>query len=158
MTRATLEHHRFNQARFEKLAQRLRDGTDDAGVVEGKLEAPYPGDIVELPEKGSDEWEHLEELGAAELAAGRCALVVLAGGMATRMGGVVKALVEALPGRTFLDLRLDRDRHDRGAIRRGASALAHDQRRDRRGDQARARGQASTGSRSRPSLSTSRSG
>jgi UTP--glucose-1-phosphate uridylyltransferase len=26
--------------------------------------------------------------------------------MATRMGGVVKALVEALPGRTFLDLRL----------------------------------------------------
>jgi UTP--glucose-1-phosphate uridylyltransferase len=104
--RATLEHHRFNQARFERLAQRLRDGADDAGVVEGKLEAPYPGDIVELPEKGSDEWEHLEELGAAELAAGRCALVVLAGGMATRMGGVVKALVEALPGRTFLDLRL----------------------------------------------------
>jgi UTP--glucose-1-phosphate uridylyltransferase len=33
--------------------------------------------------------------------------VVLAGGMATRMGGVVKALVEALPGKTFLDLRLD---------------------------------------------------
>jgi UTP--glucose-1-phosphate uridylyltransferase len=32
--------------------------------------------------------------------------VVLAGGMATRMGGVVKALVEALPGKTFLDLRL----------------------------------------------------
>ncbi|HEX2881463.1 MAG TPA: UTP--glucose-1-phosphate uridylyltransferase, partial [Polyangiaceae bacterium] len=37
---------------------------------------------------------------------GQCALVVLAGGMATRMGGVVKALVEALPGKTFLDLRL----------------------------------------------------
>lgn len=31
---------------------------------------------------------------------------MLAGGMATRMGGVVKALVEVLPGRTFLDLRL----------------------------------------------------
>ena len=30
----------------------------------------------------------------------------MAGGMATRMGSVVKALVEALPGRTFLDLRL----------------------------------------------------
>jgi UTP--glucose-1-phosphate uridylyltransferase len=104
--RAALEHHRFNQARFEELARRLREGVDDAGVVDGKLEAPYPGDIVELPEKGSDEWEELEELGAAELGAGRCALVVLAGGMATRMGGVVKALVEALPGRTFLDLRL----------------------------------------------------
>jgi UTP--glucose-1-phosphate uridylyltransferase len=30
--------------------------------------------------------------------------------MATRMGGVVKALVEALPGRTFLDLRLAENR------------------------------------------------
>jgi UTP--glucose-1-phosphate uridylyltransferase len=30
----------------------------------------------------------------------------MAGGMATRMGGVVKALVEAFDGRTFLDLRL----------------------------------------------------
>ncbi len=37
------------------------------------------------------------------LAEGRLAFVVLAGGMATRMGGVVKALVEPLPGRTFLD-------------------------------------------------------
>jgi len=34
-------------------------------------------------------------------------MVLLAGGMATRMGGVVKALVEALPGQTFLDLRLN---------------------------------------------------
>jgi UTP--glucose-1-phosphate uridylyltransferase len=31
---------------------------------------------------------------------------VLAGGMATRMGGVVKALVEAVDGLTFLDVRL----------------------------------------------------
>jgi UTP--glucose-1-phosphate uridylyltransferase len=36
---------------------------------------------------------------------------VLAGGMATRMGGVVKALVEAVPGRTFLDLRLAEREH-----------------------------------------------
>jgi UTP--glucose-1-phosphate uridylyltransferase len=39
------------------------------------------------------------------------ALCVLAGGMATRMGGVVKALVDALPGRTFLDLRLGENAH-----------------------------------------------
>ena len=31
---------------------------------------------------------------------------MLAGGMATRFGGVVKAAVDALPGRTFLDLKL----------------------------------------------------
>jgi len=33
-------------------------------------------------------------------------MVVLAGGMATRMGGVVKGLVEAVPGTTFLQARL----------------------------------------------------
>ena len=37
---------------------------------------------------------------------GELAFCVLAGGMATRMGGVVKALVEAFDGKTFLELRL----------------------------------------------------
>jgi UTP--glucose-1-phosphate uridylyltransferase len=40
------------------------------------------------------------------LGAGQLAFVVLAGGMATRMGGVVKALVPALDSASFLDLRL----------------------------------------------------
>ena len=40
------------------------------------------------------------------LRGGEVALCVLAGGMATRMGGVVKALVVACEGRTFLELRL----------------------------------------------------
>ncbi|MFS8071626.1 MAG: UTP--glucose-1-phosphate uridylyltransferase, partial [Byssovorax sp.] len=53
----------------------------------------------------------LEALGLAALRRGEVALCVLAGGMATRMGGVVKALVEALPGRTFLDLRLAENAH-----------------------------------------------
>ncbi len=37
---------------------------------------------------------------------GGLAFCVMAGGMATRMGGVVKALVEAFDGKTFLQLRL----------------------------------------------------
>ncbi len=42
--------------------------------------------------------------------------MVLAGGMATRMGGVVKALIEAVDGHTFLDLRLaERDHWSRVA-------------------------------------------
>ena len=51
------------------------------------------------------------DLGARALAAGELAVCVLAGGMATRMGGVVKALVEVEPGRTFLDLRLAERAH-----------------------------------------------
>src|SRR5690606_39458202 len=61
---------------------------------------------IYLPPRDSDEYRRLLERGEAALAAGEAALVVLAGGMATRMGGVVKALVEAVEGRTFLDLRL----------------------------------------------------
>ena len=49
-------------------------------------------------------------LGEKSLAAGELAFCVMAGGMATRMGGVVKALVEALPGKSFLDLRLAENR------------------------------------------------
>jgi UTP--glucose-1-phosphate uridylyltransferase len=101
-----LERYGFDAQRLTRLGERLRRREDDRGVVTGLLEPPAEGDMLELPEPGSAEYERLEALGRAELAAGRLALVVLAGGMATRMGGVVKALVEALPGKTFLDLRL----------------------------------------------------
>ncbi len=58
------------------------------------------------PSRGTPEHAQNEALGAAALQRGEVALVVLAGGMATRMGGVVKALVEAVDGLTFLDIRL----------------------------------------------------
>ena len=101
----TLQRHGFDRARFAGLSERVASGLPDDNVVKGTLSAPKPGDIQSLPPTGTER-ERLEELGRAALRAGQVALVVLAGGMATRMGGVVKALVEALPGKTFLDLRL----------------------------------------------------
>jgi UTP--glucose-1-phosphate uridylyltransferase len=77
-----------------------------SNVVDGTVEPPAPGDVLPLPERGTPEHARLEELGAAALRRGEVGLVVLAGGMATRMGGVVKALVEAVDGLTFLDIRL----------------------------------------------------
>jgi UTP--glucose-1-phosphate uridylyltransferase len=101
-----LDRFAFDRRRLVRLGEALRRGEDDSGVVTGRLEPPSASDVAELPKPGSAEYLRLEALGRAELAHGRLALVVLAGGMATRMGGVVKALVEAIPGRTFLDLRL----------------------------------------------------
>jgi UTP--glucose-1-phosphate uridylyltransferase len=101
-----LEEHGFDAARLVRLGANLARGEDDRGIVTGRIEAPYASDVVKLPEPGTAERQEIEQRGRAALAAGEVALVVLAGGMATRMGGVVKALVEALPGRTFLDLRL----------------------------------------------------
>lgn len=104
--RATLDACGFDAARLQRLAEPLQSGVAADNLVKGAITPPAPGDVVVLPEPGTTEYARLEALGSAALERGECALVVLAGGMATRMGGVVKALVEALPGKTFLELRL----------------------------------------------------
>lgn len=103
---AILVQNHFDRARFLRLAERLRSGETIDNHVRGEIKPPRAEDIVDLPAPESPEARECRELGAAALREGQCAFVLLAGGMATRMGGVVKALVEALPGDTFLDLRL----------------------------------------------------
>jgi UTP--glucose-1-phosphate uridylyltransferase len=104
--RDRLAQRGFDEQRLHTLGACLARGEVDTGLVRGKIEPPAEGDVLELPEAGTPAYQALEARGAEALGQGQVALVVLAGGMATRMGGVVKALVEALPGRTFLDLRL----------------------------------------------------
>jgi UTP--glucose-1-phosphate uridylyltransferase len=101
-----LSQHGFDAERLVRLGESLAQGDADSGVVTGQIEPPAAGDVVTPPEPGTPAYQELAERGAEALRRGEVALVVLAGGMATRMGGVVKALVEALPGKTFLDLRL----------------------------------------------------
>jgi UTP--glucose-1-phosphate uridylyltransferase len=101
-----LQRYAFDRPRFLGLAQRVAGGSADQNRVHGQVDPPSPGDVLDLPPAGSADRKRLEQIGLEALAQGQCALVVLAGGMATRMGGVVKALVEAVPGHSFLDLRL----------------------------------------------------
>lgn len=103
--RAELEAHGFDPSFLVARARLARDGSFE-NRVQGEVTPPSPKNLLPLPARGTPEARRLEELGIAALREGQCALAVLAGGMATRMGGVVKALVEALPGKTFLDLRL----------------------------------------------------
>src|SRR5690606_21103712 len=103
-TRRRLEAYGFDLQWFLAQAKRLDSPHDN--FVRGEITPPRSEDVADLPPPGSAERSRLQELGEGALADGRCALVVLAGGMATRMGGVVKALVDAVGGRTFLDLRL----------------------------------------------------
>lgn len=85
------------------VAGKDRDGRNR---LRGDLRPPRPEDLLDAPDPTTPEGQRLREKGLDALRRGELALCVLAGGMATRMGGVVKALVEALPGKTFLDLRL----------------------------------------------------
>jgi UTP--glucose-1-phosphate uridylyltransferase len=79
---------------------------DTRNRVSGSATAPAKGEIQDAPVDGAPGVDRLADLGRAAMSRGELAFVVMAGGMATRMGGVVKALVEATDGKTFLDLRL----------------------------------------------------
>lgn len=72
----------------------------------GEVIPPRDEELATLPARDSEEGRRLVELGQGAIDRGELAFCVLAGGMATRMGGVVKALVEAFDQKTFLDLRL----------------------------------------------------
>ena len=80
---------------------------DDRNRIRGLVEPPRPSDIADAPAPGSPEYERLAASGLASIRRGELAFAVMAGGMATRMGGVVKALVETFDGNSFLGLRLN---------------------------------------------------
>lgn len=96
----------FDPERLLSWASTVGVDRDKRNRLPGRVEPPRPGDVEDAPAPGSADYARFAASGAEAIARGEVALCVLAGGMATRMGGVVKALVEALPGKTFLDLRL----------------------------------------------------
>jgi UTP--glucose-1-phosphate uridylyltransferase len=112
--RAKLDSAGFDAERLIALARPLRarargeaaKGRDERNRVGGVVEPPRPEDIVDAPAPGSPDSARLAASGLEAVRNRKIAFCVLAGGMATRMGGVVKAMVEALDGHTFLDLRL----------------------------------------------------
>jgi UTP--glucose-1-phosphate uridylyltransferase len=72
-----------------------------SNLVEGEIAPTLPEDVTQfVPDPAID------ELGLGALTRGEVGVVVLAGGMATRFGGVVKAAVPAVNGRSFLDLKV----------------------------------------------------
>jgi UTP--glucose-1-phosphate uridylyltransferase len=115
---------------LETLVRRWRAGELSDGPPPAQLAPPEPGDVVPLPPPGSPEHAQCAAAGAAALAAGEIASIVVAGGAATRFGGAVKGLVPVLGDRTFLDLKLEDARRAGGArpvpVAVMTSALTHD--------------------------------
>lgn len=101
----------FDPEQLMRWAASVGGDRDARNRLSGRVEPPRPSDVRDAPEPGTAEHERLTAVGMDALARGEVALCVLAGGMATRMGGVVKALVEVLPGTSFLDLRLAEHDH-----------------------------------------------
>lgn len=111
-TRDLLQQYGFDDIPFEALQNRLREGTagDAQNRIAGTVEPPNEGDLFALPPLGGELRHQLNELGEGAIRRGEVAAVILAGGMATRFGGAVKAAVEVLDGLSFLEIKL-RDIH-----------------------------------------------
>ena len=99
-TRQELQRFGFDEAQLERFAKNLRDNpAATQPYVTGTIAQLTPGDASILTA------EHRER-GLAALRAGEVGVVILAGGMATRFGGVVKAAVPVTHGKTFLGLKV----------------------------------------------------
>lgn len=107
-THALLEAYGFDAAQFERLRAAMLGGdlSPAKNRVQGAVEPPALCDVVPLATEPNARHREAHERGTEALRAGQVGCVVLAGGMATRFGGVVKAEVEALPGHSFLSLKL----------------------------------------------------
>jgi len=115
--RARLDAAGFDEKRFLNLAATLAEGGGDAearrrarNCVKGEVTAPKPDEIGKLPPVGTPEYERARARGAEAMANGELAFLTMAGGMATRMGGIVKALAKVWDEHTFLSMRLNENR------------------------------------------------
>lgn len=100
-SRSILERYHFDEPLFERLCAQVADGTfsEESNYIRGRIEPLPPGEIVRLDRAHADE-------GRAAIERGEVAAAVLNGGMATRFGGVVKGIVEAVDGKSFLEWKL----------------------------------------------------
>lgn len=90
-----LERYGFDERLFEELRARVASGelSKESNLVRGELEPLADDELTELPEEAEPDFDGV-------------AVAVLNGGMATRFGGEVKGLIEAVDGVSFLDWKL----------------------------------------------------
>jgi UTP--glucose-1-phosphate uridylyltransferase len=100
--RVTLQERGFSAARCEAWMAEVRRGRAGTQRLGGQIEALA---LEAIPSCTAS--DRLVSIGSEALDQGQVAACILAGGMATRMGGLVKALVEVAPDKSFLDWRID---------------------------------------------------
>jgi UTP--glucose-1-phosphate uridylyltransferase len=107
-TRIVLDRFGFDEPLFESLRAAVASGalSPESNVVRGSIEPPGPGDIARLPAPEQPSYDDTRDAGLDALARSEVAQVILAGGMATRFGGVVKAVLTAVDGKSFLEAKV----------------------------------------------------
>jgi UTP--glucose-1-phosphate uridylyltransferase len=98
---SVVERYHFDEPLFDRLRAQVADGTlsEESNYVRGQIE-PLSDDALTHLDRTK------EAAGREAIERGEVAAAVLNGGMATRFGGVVKGIVEAVDGRSFLEWKL----------------------------------------------------
>jgi len=106
-TLSKLQSWGFDLEMSRNHAQKLRTGTAGAAAnrISGRVEVPPQEAIVRLEELAPEARREFAAMGRDAIHRGAVGVLVLSGGMATRFGGVVKALVPAIDGVNFLELK-----------------------------------------------------
>src|SRR5580704_689180 len=78
----------------------------ESTAIAGAIAELEPNDASPLPPPGTPDHDRLSTLGRQAIARGEVGVVILAGGMATRFGGVVKAAVSVVANRSFLAVKV----------------------------------------------------
>jgi len=125
-TRRSLERYGFDEAQLAVFVERaaMREST----IIAGEVSQLEHGEAVTLPPVGTPEHDRIAQRGKQALARGEVGVVILAGGMATRFGGVVKATVPVAAGMSFLAAKVADVKHaaPRAPIYVMTSAATHD--------------------------------
>lgn len=103
-TAAELARFGFDEAQFAVFVDRAARAVST--TISGSIAPLADADSSLLPQPGTKERQLLHELGAAALARREVGVIVLAGGMATRFGGVVKSVVPVAEGKSFLRVKV----------------------------------------------------
>src|SRR3954468_24651879 len=98
-----LARYGYDEAVQSAFAKRAAAGAA-SNAVSGKLSPLPPGTLATLPALGTPERARLRDIGLDLIRAGKVGTIILAGGMATRFGGVVKAVVPAHEQLSFLEV------------------------------------------------------
>src|SRR6185312_8081312 len=103
-TRKELARFGFDEDQLAAFAARAAN--KEATTIGGAITGLDPSDTSALPPQGTPEHDALVTRGKQALARGEVGVVILAGGMATRFGGVVKASVPVVGDKSFLAVKV----------------------------------------------------
>jgi len=101
--RHELERFGFDEAQLARFAGRTGESADN--YLTGRITPPTSSDVSALPAPGTPDHADLVRRGEQAIREGKVGVIILAGGMATRFGGVVKASVPVVDGKSFLALK-----------------------------------------------------